>query len=339
MEMPVNSPIEQSSKKRKLFIRVLILVAGISSLFFVRWILNRGAEAGKSGFIEQGKRIQAISGKITTSLYSAIVDRLNSPDLAMDLADIFAWQIDFLTDCRVDDMFLLVWEEEVSQGKIVPKTRHVIVAQYRGRKESHTAVYFKDPSGKGDYYAPNGDALRKSFLRSPLNYRRITSYFSMSRFHPILKTYRPHLGIDYGAPTGTPVSSLGEGVIEYAGWKGGYGKYMQVRHHQGFETCYGHLSAFAKGIKKGVKVNQGQVIGYVGATGMATGPHLDFRVIQNGRFVNFLKLKVPPAEAVNEKFRKEFNRTVKESLSLYVEERTVGICANSCFLRGNRLTL
>ena len=260
------------------------------------------------------KRVLGLIGEIEASLYESMVQLGQSPELTMRFADIFAWQIDFLTEPRPGDKFKLVWEkfyrngEEFSDGAI-------LVAQYLGKETNHTAVLFEDPEGRKDYYTIEGESLRKEFLRSPLNYRRISSYFSYKRFHPILKYYRPHLGIDYAAPSGTPVASIGDGMVTYMGWKGEYGRFVKVRHQNGYYSTYGHLSRYERGIKRGVKVKQGQVVGYVGASGLATGPHLDFRLIRNGSFINFLKIQIPAAESVKEIYKKEFEITKRERLS------------------------
>jgi murein DD-endopeptidase MepM/ murein hydrolase activator NlpD len=144
------------------------------------------------------------------------------------------------------------------------------------------------------------------FLKSPLNYRRISSYFSNSRYHPILKIRRPHHGIDYAAPTGTPVVSIGDGRVTRAGWNGGFGKYVEIRHNNVYTTCYGHLSGYGKGVRKGARVRQGQVIGYVGSTGLSTGPHLDFRVKKFGSYVNPLRMDYPKGEPVAEERREDY---------------------------------
>ena len=260
------------------------------------------------------KRVLGLIGKIETSLYESMIQLGQSPELTMRFADIFAWQIDFLTEPRPGDTFKLIWEKFYRKGEEFSDGR-ILAAQYLGKGVNHTAILFEAPQGHKDYYTIKGESLRKEFLRSPLNYRRISSYFSYKRFHPILKYYRPHLGIDYAAPLGTPVASIGDGVVTYAGWKGDYGRFVKVRHQNGYYSTYGHLSRYRKGIRKGVKVKQGQVVGYVGSTGLATGPHLDFRVVRNGRFVNFLKIKIPAAESVREKYRKEFEITKRERLS------------------------
>jgi len=260
------------------------------------------------------KRILGLVGRIETSLYESMLQLGQSPELTMRFADIFAWQVDFLTEPRPGDTFKLVWEKSYKKGEEFSDGR-ILAAQYLGKEGSHTAILFEGPEGHKDYYTIKGESLRKKFLRSPLNYRRISSYFSYKRFHPILKYYRPHLGIDYAAPLGTPGVSIGDGVATYGGWKNDYGRFVKVRHQNGYYSTYGHLSRYGRGIKRGVKIKQGQVIGYVGTSGLSTGPHLDFRVVRNGKFVNFLKIKIPAAESVKDKYRKEFEITKKERLS------------------------
>jgi len=259
------------------------------------------------------KRTLGLVGKIETSLYESMIQLGQSPELTMRFADIFAWQVDFLTEPRPGDTFKLIWEKFYKEGKEFSNGR-ILAAQYLGKEVSHTAILFEDPEGGKDYYTITGESLRKAFLRSPLNYRRISSYFSYNRFHPILKYYRPHLGIDYAAPLGTPVATIGDGVVMYVGPKDDYGRFVKVRHQNGYYSTYGHLSRYGGGIRRGVKVKQGQVVGYVGASGLATGPHLDFRVARNGRFVNFLKINIPAAESIKDEYRKEFEMTKKERL-------------------------
>jgi len=256
--------------------------------------------------IPKEKILIGAKGKISSSLYEAMKNEGLNNELIMKFADIFSWEIDFLTDPRKGDEFQLIWERYVDKNGKVLMDGKIVAAQYINRGKKHTAIHYSDPQGKGGYYTPEGKSLRKAFLRSPLHYRRISSYFSYRRFHPILKIYRPHLGIDYAAPTGTPVSTVADGTVIFVGWRGGYGRCVRIKHPGGYITSYGHLSRFARGIKKGKKVVQGQVIGYVGATGLATGPHLDFRITKNGRYLNFLKLKLPRASSVNSKYLQDF---------------------------------
>jgi len=253
-------------------------------------------------------------GKIEYSLYESMMECADSPQLALQLAEIFAWQIDFLTECREGDTFNILVEKQY-RGDFY-RWGEVLAAEYEGELLSkHTAILFEDPAGHVDYYTEEGKSLRKAFLRAPLNYKYISSYFSKNRLHPILRIWRPHLAIDYAAPTGTPVSTIGGGTVIYAGWKDGYGNYIQIRHPNNYVTGYGHLSRFAKGLKSGQKVNQGEIIGYVGATGLATGPHLDFSISKSGAKVDFLKLELPAASSVDPRYSTQFNEVKNKLLN------------------------
>ena len=261
---------------------------------------------------EVSTEVVLLEGKIKYSLYESMMECANSPQLALQLAEIFAWQIDFLTECREGDTFNILVEKQY-RGDFY-RWGEVLAAQYKGELLSkHTAILFKDPSGHTDYYTEEGDSLRKAFLRAPLHYKYISSYFSKNRLHPILRIWRPHLAIDYAAPTGTPVSTIGDGTVTFVGWNDGYGNYIKVRHPNNYVSGYGHLSRFAKGLKKGQKVKQGEIIGYVGATGLATGPHLDFSISENGERVDFLKLELPAASSVDHQYLTQFNE-VKDNL-------------------------
>lgn len=255
-----------------------------------------------------------LEGKIEYSLYESMMECADSPQLALQLAEIFAWQIDFLTECREGDTFNILVEKQ-HRGDFY-RWGKVLAAQYKGELLSkHTAILFKDPSGHIDYYDEKGKSLRKAFLRAPLHYKYISSYFSKNRLHPILRIWRPHLAIDYAAPTGTPVSTIGDGTVIYVGWNDGYGNYVKVRHPNNYVSGYGHLSRFAKGLKNGQKVKQGEIIGYVGATGLATGPHLDFSISKNGERVDFLKLELPAASSVDPRYSIQFNEVKDKLLS------------------------
>jgi len=255
-----------------------------------------------------------LEGKIEYSLYESMLECADSPQLALQLAEIFAWQIDFLTECREGDTFNILVEKQY-RGDFY-RWGKVLAAQYEGEFLSeHTAILFEDPSGHIDYYTKEGKSLRKAFLRAPLYYKYISSYFSKNRLHPILRIWRPHLAIDYAAPTGTPVSTIGDGTVIYAGWNGGYGNYIKVRHPNNYVSGYGHLSRFAKELKKGEKVKQGEIIGYVGSTGLSTGPHLDFSISKNGERVDFLKLKLPAASSVDPRHITQFNEVKDKLLS------------------------
>lgn len=246
-----------------------------------------------------------VEGMLETSLWESFLDQDEDPRIALKLADVFAWEIDFVTDPRVGDSYLIIFEELYCEGRKI-EIGNVLGAVYVNQGEEHIAFGFADSDGKVEYYDYDGDSVRRVFLKSPLNYRRISSYFSNRRFHPILKVYRPHHGVDYAAPTGTPIVSIGDGRIVKAGWNGGLGKYVEVRHNHVYSSCYGHLSRYGKSIGTGTRVKQGQVVGYVGATGLATGPHLDFRVKKYGSYVNPLTIEYPRGEPVPENLKERF---------------------------------
>ncbi len=244
------------------------------------------------------RRIREIQGAIQGSLYETLQRQGYPPKLAVQFAEIFAWDVDFFVETSPGDSFAMLVEELWWRGQRVDYGR-ILWARYQGQRTGTLeAVYFN-----GAYYTPDGTPLRRQFLRSPLTYRRITSFFTNRRYHPILRKYRPHHGIDYAAPYGTPVSSVADGVVLYAGWKGGYGKFVQIRHANGYITGYGHLSRIARGIRRGVRVKQGQVIGYVGSTGLSTGPHLHFEMKSNGRYVNPLRIRPPRTQPLPEAWR------------------------------------
>lgn len=259
------------------------------------WISARGtefhAELKPTKFTTE---VVAVTGEIRDSLFNAVTDAGAGPELALQIADIFGWDMDFYTDPRPGDTFRVLVEKKTYRDSSSVRYSRVFAAEYNNEGRAFQAVLFREPSGRPAYYAPDGKSLKKAFLRSPLKFGApITSRFSNSRFHPVLKRHRPHLGIDYGAPVGTPVQSIGEGRVVFAGTKGGAGRMVHIRHANGYETMYLHLSRIFVGA--GERVGQGDRIGLVGATGLATGPHLDFRILQHGNYRNFERLQLPPA--------------------------------------------
>lgn len=238
-----------------------------------------------------------VFGRIEDSLFDAVIEAGEAPELALRLADIFGWDLDFYTDTRPGDTFRVAVEKKKYLDGQLASYGRILAAEYVNVSRPYQAVLFHDGDGKPAYYTPEGKSLQKAFLRSPLKFSApITSRFSRSRFHPILKRYRPHLGIDYGAPTGTPVQAIAEGRVISAGYRGEAGKTVQIRHTNGYETYYCHLSRIF--VRVGQHVAQGERIGLVGATGLATGPHLDFRLRRHGTFINFATLMLPPARPV-----------------------------------------
>lgn len=260
-------------------------------------------------------KILCIEGEITSSLYEAVVgNKHGNPALAVELTEIFAWQIDFFTDTRPGDKFLILYENLYTDTGY-SKLGRIFAAKYIGSNYEYSAFYFKHNEVEG-YYDEAGKAMKRAFLKSPLNYKRISSYFSLSRMHPILKYRRPHLGIDYAAKEGTPIVSIGDGRVVFAGVSGGFGKLLKIVHSNNYESWYGHLRGYAAGIHVGAKVKQGQTIAYVGQTGLATGPHLDFRFKHNGTFINYLAMKIPSAMSVKKDYMPAFEIKRNEYLEL-----------------------
>ncbi|MBI5197066.1 MAG: M23 family metallopeptidase, partial [Nitrospirae bacterium] len=248
-----------------------------------------------------------VGGVIESNLISSIGGDKEGLLLAFQVSDIFAWDIDFATDLRQGDPYKLVVEGLYQDGKF-RKYGYVLSAEFLNQGETYRAYRFEN-DGRPDYYDESGKSLKKAFLKAPLNFRRISSGFSNSRYHPILKVYRPHHGLDYAAPSGTPVSAVGDGTVLFSGWKGGYGKVVILRHPGGYKTYYGHLSRMGSGIREGKRVVQGDIIGYVGSTGMTTGPHLHYEVRVNDRAVNPLSLKIPRKQSVPDGRLAEFQNT------------------------------
>ena len=249
--------------------------------------------------------VAIVSGKLEDSLFNAVEETGESAEVAMRLAQIFGYDLDFYTDPRRGDTFRVVLEKrKYANGETVGYGR-ILAAEYINDGRKYQALLFHDPEGRPAYYTADGKSLQKAFLRSPLKFGApVTSHFSKARFHPILKTYRPHLGTDYGAPVGTPVQTIGSGRVVFAGRKGGDGNMVQIVHSNGYETMYLHLSRMF--VHPGERVEIGKTIGLVGMTGLATGPHLDFRIMQKGQFKNFERLGLPPSDPVSKKNLPEF---------------------------------
>jgi len=261
---------------------------------------------------EYETRVGSASGAIESSLFAALEEAGEQDQLALDLADIFAWDVDFNTELRPGDSFRVALEKHYLSGRFSRYGRILAAELVRGERVLQ-AVRFEGASGPG-YYTPAGTPLRKAFLRSPLRFTRISSGFSMARLHPILKTVRPHPGVDYAAPAGTPVSAAAAGIVSQAGWSGGYGKLVRLRHANGFETQYGHLSRID--VRLGQRVAQGARLGSVGATGLATAPHLDYRMLRNGRFVNPLRIQAPAADPLHAEEMPAFDAAATQALAL-----------------------
>jgi murein DD-endopeptidase MepM/ murein hydrolase activator NlpD len=256
-----------------------------------------------------------VSGKIEDSLFNAVAQAGESPELTLKLAQIFSYDLDFYTDPRKGDTFHVVLEKKkYGDGKTASYGR-VLAAEYDNGGRKYQALLFHDEFGHPGYYTADGKALQKTFLRSPLKFAApVTSHFSKARFHPILKVYRPHMGTDYGAPVGTPVQTIGSGRVVFAGRKGGEGNMVQISHTNGYETMYLHLSRMY--VHDGEHVEIGKIIGLVGSSGLSTGPHLDFRIQQRGQFLNFEKLGLPPSDPISKKSWPEFAMVREHCLPL-----------------------
>jgi murein DD-endopeptidase MepM/ murein hydrolase activator NlpD len=246
------------------------------------------------------------SGEIRSSLFAA-TDAVGMPDsVATQMADIFGGDIDFHRDLRRGDRFSVVYEMLYSQGQPA-RTGRILTAEFVNNGKMFSAIWFESKEGQG-YYTAAGKNIRKAFLRSPLEFSRVTSGFTSSRFHPILQTWRAHKGVDYGAPIGTRVKATGDGIVEFVGKQGGYGNLVVIRHQGRFTTHYGHLNGFASGLRKGTRVSQGDIIGYVGKSGWATGPHLHYEFRINDVHQNPLSVALPSAPPLGQHQLAEFRQ-------------------------------
>ncbi len=253
--------------------------------------------------------VARVTGSINSHLFAAVEQAGESPELAVRLADIFAWDIDFIRDVHEGDSFTVLVEKRSRDGESAGYGR-ILAAEFVSQGRAHRGFLFEAAEGQAHYYDEQGRSLRKAFLKAPLDFRRISSGFSRNRLHPVLGVSRPHLGIDYAAPTGTPIKSVGDGVIVKATRNNASGNYVSIRHNSTYETSYLHMSRFASGIKTGARVRQGQVIGYVGQTGWATGPHLCFRMKKNSQPINPATLKIIAGDGVPQARMEAFAQTV-----------------------------
>ncbi len=243
----------------------------------------------------------SFSGRVSSSLWESADFAGMDPNLIGELADIFAWQIDFSREVRAGDRWRILVEQRHAGDKVIGWGR-ILAAEYEHAGQLHTAALLRGEAGESlGYFTPQGASLRRMFLKAPMKFGRISSRFQLRRFHPILKKTRPHKGVDYAAPIGTPVLAVGDGVVVQSGWLGGAGKAIRLRHNSMYQTSYKHLHGFASGVRVGARVRQGQVIGYVGTTGLSTGPHLHFELWDRGRYVDPLGRKFPSADPVPQK--------------------------------------
>lgn len=274
---------------------------------------------GESGFTAQGEyvepevRVAGASTAIKSSLFVAGQRAGLSDAMIMRLTEIFGWDIDFALDIREDDRFSVVYEEIYKDDELVRQDR-ILAAEFVNRGKTLRAVLYTDSEGRSEYFSDTGKAMRKAFLRTPVNFTRISSRFNLRRKHPILNTIRAHRGVDYAAPSGTPVRATADGKIQSVGNNGGYGKTVVMQHGKTYSTLYAHLSRFARGLQRGRTVKQGQVIGYVGKSGLATGPHLHYEFRVNGVHRNPLTVDLPKAQPIDARYLAEFQAQARPLL-------------------------
>jgi murein DD-endopeptidase MepM/ murein hydrolase activator NlpD len=275
---------------------------------------SAGLFSATSGKVPVEGSVVGINGRIQGSLWDAMKSQGVPPEMIVRFAELFGWRIDFLTEPRLGDQYSMVWKRSYGNG--AERDENILAASYTGRESGTLCAY---PLA-GEYYDAEGNSLRGEFLRAPLVYRRISSYFTEHRYHPILKIYRPHHGIDYAAPYGTPASSIADGVVISKGWEGGLGNELRVRHTGSYVSIYGHLKSYARNIHIGSHVKQGQVIGYVGSTGLSTGPHLHFGFERDGHLINFFSLKMKNSrKTVPSPERQHFEEIKKQAQTLFAQ--------------------
>lgn len=291
--------------------RMVVEVDDLNSL----WV-ERAADgfAARSESVVPEIRVTNATAQINRSLFLDGQKAGLSDATIMRLTEIFGWDIDFALDIRQKDYFSVIYEEAYKDGELIKQGR-ILAAEFVNRGRSLRAVLFTDDEGNSDYYSEEGHAMRKAFLRTPVNFSRISSHFNLRRKHPVLNKIRAHRGVDYAAPLGTPIRATANGKIKFVGRKGGYGKTIQMQHGQAYSTLYAHLSRYRKGLKRGASVKQGQIIGYVGKSGLATGPHLHYEFRVNGTHRNPLTVDLPKAEPIGKRYLSAFRQHAAPYLS------------------------
>ncbi|NHO85305.1 peptidoglycan DD-metalloendopeptidase family protein [Pseudoteredinibacter isoporae] len=253
-------------------------------------------------------------GTINSSLFLAGQNAGLSDALIMEMANIFGWDVDFVLDIRQGDSFRVMYDEKYLDGKHIGNGP-ILAAEFTNKDKTFKAVRYTHENGSSHYYTPDGDSMRKEFLRTPVDFARISSHFNLRRKHPVLNRIRAHKGTDYAAPRGTPIRAAGDGKVVHAGRKGGYGKAVILKHGGAYKTLYAHMSRYGKGIKNGKRVKQGQIIGYVGSTGLATGPHLHYEFHVNGRVRNPVTVKLPKARSIPKAEAERFKKLTQPMLA------------------------
>ena len=259
-------------------------------------------------------RYNRISSIIDSSLYISAKNAGLNDNVIMDLANIFGWDVDFALDIRKGDSFAIIFEEIFRNGELV-KTGNIVAAEFVNRGHRFVALRYTDPKGNTNYFTPEGKSMKKAFLRAPVDFRRISSHFKKQRWHPVLGKKRPHRGVDYAAAIGTPIKASGDGKVIFRGWKGGYGRTIILKHGSKYTTLYGHLSKYRGSVKSGSRVKQGQIIGYVGKSGLATGPHLHYEFRVNGVHRNPVTVKLPDSAPIAKAYRNDFKTKTSSILA------------------------
>jgi murein DD-endopeptidase MepM/ murein hydrolase activator NlpD len=287
---------------------------------------KQGAYTAEIKKIPYENKVSMIWGTIQDYLISAVNKENEGVQLALDLVDLFAWDIDFYADLRKGDSFKILFEKKYLDEKFVGYG-NILAAEFTNQGKTFQAFRYTYPDTKeSDHYDLEGNSLRKTFMKSPIRYNRITSRFSYNRLHPIRKVYRPHYGVDYAARIGTPVQATADGTVIFAGRKGASGRMVGIRHQNRYETQYLHLRGFARGIKKGVKVREGQEIGYVGSSGESTGPHLDYRIKKDGKYINPLAFNPEPVSPLRAEFLEDFKKVAQNYMLLFETSLLVSSC-------------
>ena len=285
--------------------------------------------------LELNKRIAYAAGKIESSLFIAAQEAGIPGSMTMELANIFNWDIDFVLDVKTGDRFSLVYEEFFYDGKKV-KNGAILAAEFLNKGKTYRAVRYVDANGRSEYFTPEGQSMRKRFLRTPVDFKRISSKFG-KRFHPVLNRMRAHKGVDYAASYGTPIKAVGDGKITFIGKKGGYGNTVMIQHAGRYSTVYAHMKKFKRGLKKGSRIEQGETIGYVGSSGLATGPHLHYEFRINGIHRNPLTVKLPDATPITAKYRTDFQLNTQGYLTLLDTLGRTSVALSSSSLTDRRL--
>lgn len=266
---------------------------------------------------------------IENSLFLAGTNAGMEQSLIMEVASIFGWDIDFALDIRSNDRFSVLYEEHFLDGEKL-RNGPILAAEFTNQGKTFKAVRYTDSKGSSNYFTPEGNSMRKAFLRTPVDFARISSHFNLKRKHPVLNRIRAHKGTDYAAPTGTPIKAAGDGKVTWAGTKGGYGRTVMIQHGQSYKTLYAHMRRYGKGIRNGVRVKQGQIIGYVGSSGLATGPHLHYEFYVNGAVRNPVRVSLPKAKAIPKKELADFKeQTTPIVATLQSYQKNIQIASNT----------